>query len=285
MALNRPREAVDALVALGPDRGFTRGWWVYWEELTTALHLLGDHRAELKQAVEGARRFPDNPQVLMTQVRALAALGRADEVTRRLAASVNLPAVQGWTPADGMLLAAVELRAHGHGAAADTALARARDWLAARPPAEAASEEHRFGVALVSYLSGRLGDAQREFQRLAAPEPVRRSHAVTGDGWDQMDQMDYLGYLGTIAARQGNREPALRVDQTLAGLKRPYSFGRHTVWRARIQALLGERDVAVGLLREAIAQGYPHAHALHTDLAFDSLRDYPPYQELLTPKE
>src|SRR2546421_2680541 len=31
--------------------------------------------------------------------------------------------------------------------------------------------------------------------------------------------------------------------------------------RARIQALLGERDVAVGLLREAIAQGYPHAHA------------------------
>src|SRR5437016_2694188 len=285
MALNRPREAVDALVALGPDRGFTRGWWVYWEELTNALHLLGDHRAELKQAVEGARRFPDNPQVLMTQVRALAALGRADDVTRRLAASVNLPAVQGWTPADGMLLAAVELRAHGHGAAADTALARARDWLAARPPAAAASERHRFRVALVSYPSERLGDAQRESQRLAAPEPVSRSPAVTGDGWDQMDQMDYLGYLGAIAARQGNRDPALRVDQTLAGLKRPYSFGRHTVWRARIQAFLGERDVAVGPLWESIAQGYPHAHALHTDLAFDSLRDYPPYQELLKPKE
>jgi len=284
-ALNRPREAVDALVALGPDRGFTRGWWVYWDDLTTALHLLGDHRAELTQALEGARRFPDNPQVLMTQVRALAALGRADEVTRRLAASVNLPTVQGWTPADGMLLAAVELRAHGHGAAAETTLAQAGAWLAARPPAEAASEEHRFRVALVSYLSGRLGDAQREFQRLAAPERVSRSPAVTGDGWDQMDQMDYLGYLGAIAARQGNREAALRVDQTLAGLKRPYAFGRHTVWRARIQGLLGEREVAVGLLREAIAQGYPHAHALHTDLAFDSLRDYPPYQELLKPKE
>src|SRR5207249_9685898 len=79
MALNRPREAVAALVALGPDRGFTRGWWVYWYDLTTALHLLGDHRAELKQALEGARRFPDNPQVLITQVRALAALGRSEE--------------------------------------------------------------------------------------------------------------------------------------------------------------------------------------------------------------
>src|SRR5205809_2181269 len=279
MALNRPREAVDALVALGPDRGFTRGWWVYWYDLTTALHLLGDHRAELKQALEGARRFPDNPQVLITQVRALAALGRADEVTRRLAASVNLPSVQGWTPADGMLLAAVELRAHGHAAAADTALAQALDWLAARPPAEAAAEAHRFRVALVSYLSGRLADAQREFERLAAPARLGRSDslavaAVTGDGWDQLD---YLGYLGATAARQGNREPAPRVDRTLAGLKRPYLFGRHTVWRARIRALLGEREVAGGLLREAIAGGYPHGPRPHTDLAFASPRDYPPF--------
>src|SRR2546426_4591297 len=169
-ALNRPREAVDALVALGPDRGFTRGWWVYWEELTTALHLLGDHRAELKQAVEGARRFPDNPQVLMTQGRALAALGRADEVTRRLAASVNLPAMQGWTPADGMVVAALELRAHGHAAAGDAALAQARDWLAGRSAAEAASEEHRLRVALVSYIPGRLADAQRQVQLPAGPE-------------------------------------------------------------------------------------------------------------------
>src|SRR2546425_11813165 len=99
MALNRPREAVNALMALGPDRGFTHGWWVYWYDLTTALHQLGDHRRELKQALEGARRFPDNPQVLTTQIRALAALGRAEEVTRRLAASVNLPPSQGWTPA------------------------------------------------------------------------------------------------------------------------------------------------------------------------------------------
>src|SRR6058998_1415606 len=286
-ALNRPREAVDALVALGPDRGFTRGWWVYWDELTTALHLLGDHRAELKQALEGARRFPDNPQVLITQVRALAALGRADEVTSRLAASVNLAPAQCWTPADGMLLAAVELRAHGHAAAADTALAQARDWLAARPPAEAGSEEHRSRVALVSYVSGRLADAQQEFQRLAAPARLGRSDslavaAVTGDGWDQLD---YLGYLGATAARQGNREPALRVDRTLAGLKRPYLFGRHTVWRARIRALLGEREVAVDLLREAIARGYPHVHALHIDLAFESLRDYPPFQQLMKPKQ
>ncbi len=287
MALNRPREAVDALIALGPDRGFTRGWWVYWYDLTTALHLLGDHRRELKQALEGARRFPDNPQVFNTHVRALAALGRAEEVTRRLAASVDLPPVRGWTPADVMLLAAVELRAHGHAAAADTALSHARDWLAARPPAESASDAHRYRVALVSYTAGRLDDAQREFERLAARGSRGRSDslaaaAVMGDGWDQMD---YFGYLGAIAARQGNREQALRVDHALAGVKRPYLFGRHTVWRARIEALLGEREVAVSRLREAFGQGYPHAHAMHVDLAFDSLRDYAPFRELVKPKE
>ena len=287
MALNRPREAVDALVALGPDRGFTRGWWVYWSDLTSALHLVGDHRRELQAALEGLRRFPDNPQILATQVRALAALGRVEEMRRGVAAGMNLPPMEGWAAADVLLLAAVELRAHGHAAAADTMLAQERDWLAARPRAEASSEAHQVRVALVAYTAGRLADAQREFDRLAARGGPGRSGsvggaAVMGDAWDQMD---YLGYVGAVAARQGNRVQALRVAQTLERVTRPYLFGRPIVWRARIAALLGERDGAVALLREAFAKGYPHAHALHTDLAFEALRDYAPFQELLRPKE
>src|SRR3989475_678948 len=245
-------------------------------------HALEPH---CRRLAPPARRYP--PQVLTTQIRALAALGRAEEVTRRLAASVNLPPSQGWTPADALLLAAVELRAHGHPTEGDTVLAQARDWLATRPPAEVASEPHRYRVALVSYTAGRLDDARREFERLAARRGPGRSDSlaatgISGDGWDQMD---YLGYLGAIAARQGNREQALRVDSALAGVKRPYIFGRHAVWRARIQALLGEREGAVALLRDAFAQGYPHAHALHVDLAFEALRDYAPFRELVKPKE
>ena len=282
----RAPKAAD-LVGLGPDRGFTRGWWVYWSDLTSAWHLVGDHRRELQAALEGLRRFPDNPQILATQVRALAALGRVEEMRRGVAASMNVPPMEGWAAADVLLLAAVELRAHGHAAAADTMLAQARDWLAARPPAEAASEAHQVRVALVAYTAGRLVDAQREFERLAARGGPGRSGsvggaAVMGDAWDQMD---YLGYVGAVAARQGNRDQALRVVQTLERVTRPYLFGRPTVWRARIAALLGERDGAVALLREAFAKGYPHAHALHTDLAFEALRDYPPFQELLRPKE
>ena len=287
MALNRPREAVDALRALGPDRGFTGGWWLYWDVLTEALHTLGDHRRELKEALEGRRRFPENLRLLTAEVRALAALGRTEDVTRRLGESVNAFRGEGWTPADAMLVAAVELRAHGSAAAADTVLARAFEWLAANPAATAASAAHRYRIALVSYAAGRLDDARRDFERLAAGAPAARTQSlelVAERMGDAPDHMGDLGYLGVIAARQGNREEALRIDRTLEGAKQPYLFGRHTMWRARIHALLGDRELAIALLRDALGQGLLNTHVLQTDLAFESLRDDPSFQELTKPK-
>ena len=287
MAVNRPREAVDALRALGPDRGFTSGWWFYWEELTGGLHALGDHRRELKQALEGRRRFPDNLRLLTAEVRALAALGRTEDVARRLGESVHAFRGEGWTPADAMLVAAVELRAHGSGATADTALARAFEWLAANPAAAGASAAHRYRIALVSYAAGRLDDARREFEGLAAGAPPARTQSLQSVAermGDAPDQVGYLGYLGAIAARQGNRADALRSDRALEGTKQPYLFGRHTMWRARIHALLGDRELAIALLRDALGAGFPHIHALHTDLAFESLRDDSSFQELTKPK-
>ena len=179
-----------------------------------------------------------------------------------------------------MMIAAAELRAHGYPSAADTALGLARDWLASRSPAESESDAHRYRVALAWYAAGRFDDARREFERLVA-RGSRWTAATAGDG---PDQIDYAGYLGVIAARQGDRQQALRIDRTLAGLKRPYLFGQHTMWRARIHAILGEREGAVALLWEALGQGYPHFHGLHTDLAFASLRDYAPFEELVKPK-
>src|SRR5205823_3427206 len=97
VAFNRPREAVKALRELDPDRGFTHGWWIYWHDLATALHMLGEHRDELKEALEGVRRFPGNLQMLTVQVRALAALGRTAEIWSVLATSRNLEPQLDWT--------------------------------------------------------------------------------------------------------------------------------------------------------------------------------------------
>jgi len=106
--------------------------------------------------------------------------------------------------------------------------------------------------------------------------------AIAGD---RPDQLTPLGFLGVVAAREGNRTEALRLDRTLEAMSPRYLYGRHTMWRARIHAVLGERDPAVALVQEAFAQGYPRGGVMHLYPSLWSLRDYPPYQELLTPKE
>jgi hypothetical protein len=54
--------------------------------------------------------------------------------------------------------------------------------------------------------------------------------------------------------------------------------------RARIAALRGDRAGAVTLMRQAFDQDLIGRMYLHIDPDFESLRDFPPYQELLRPK-
>jgi hypothetical protein len=103
--------------------------------------------------------------------------------------------------------------------------------------------------------------------------------------------LDYLGYWGVATAREGDRAEALRISGQMVAFVRPYPlFGQPTLWRARIAAVLGERDEAVGLVREAItqglfpldvAQGFGYAMWLHCDTDFDLLRDYTPFKAVL----
>jgi serine/threonine-protein kinase len=274
-AVNRPREAAAAFAELGPDRGLFKGWYVYWCDYTEALHLLGDHGRELQQAEEGRRRFSDHLGMLACEVRALAALGRVDDVRERLTESLNLPPQPGWTPADVALLASRELRAHGHADAAREELARAIVWYESRPAAEQLSDPVRRRLGASYYEAGRLDDARKVFLGLAA---------LRADPADLDRLTEMVGYLGAIAARQGNRREALRIDGTLKAMAQPYLFGRHTLWRARIHALLGDRDQAVDLLRTTFWQAIPQESTPHTDLAFETLRDYPPFAELVKPK-
>jgi hypothetical protein len=63
----------------------------------------------------------------------------------------------------------------------------------------------------------------------------------------------------------------------------PYLRGRHTYWRARIAALLGESDRAVALLREALRQGRTYVE-VHGEVDLAPLHASPAYQELMRPK-
>jgi tetratricopeptide (TPR) repeat protein/TolB-like protein len=285
-ALNRPREAAAAFTEIGPDRGLFRGSSLYWWDLTAALHMLGDHRRELKEANEGRRRLPGQQLwMLACEARALAALGRLDDVRQRLDESLDLSPQPGWTPASVALLAAQELRAHGFGDAAREAASRAIAWHERRPSAEQESAELTFGLGASYYEAGRLEDARKQFDRLVALQPA---HAALGHVQSESEHLSadiaQLGYIGAIAARQGDRLEALRIDRVLAQTKRRYLLGGHTSWRARIHTLLGDRDRSIELLRAAFGEGYPYSPSLHTDLAFEALRDYPPFQGLMKPK-
>src|SRR5205809_22727 len=290
LALNRPREMVAALTTLGPDRGLFRGWSVYWFYLTFGRHLMGDHRRELKEALEGRRRHPADFAVLAAEVRALAALGRAADIGERPGEAPRLPPQSGWSPADIAIIAALELAAHDHQADAPAAGMWAVRWLGGRPAPEARSVANRFRLALAYYVGGRADDAPPLLHGPASARSagvpdyatMRWIAVITGDS---PDRVTVQGFLGVLAARQERRADALAFDRTLQAMSPRYLYGRHTMWRARIQAVLGERDTAVGLVQEAFAQGYPRGGVMHLFPSLRSLRDYPSYQELLTPKE
>src|SRR6266699_2718361 len=290
LALNRPREMIAALTALGPDRGLFRGSSVYWYYLTFAYHMVGDYRRELKEALEGRRRHPTDFAVLAAEVRALAALGRVGDVNERLVEAPSLPPQPGWSPADIAIIAALELAAHDHQADAPAAGMWAVRWLERRPGAEVHAVANRFRLALAYYVVGRLDDTRRLLEGLASERAaavpdyatMRWIAVITGDS---PDRVTVEGFLGVLAARQERRADALALERTLQAMSPRYLYGRHTMWRARIHAVLGERDTAVGLVQEAFAQGYPRGGVMHLFPSLRSLRDYPPYQELLTPKE
>lgn len=50
IAVNRPHTALEALNRLDQENIFIRDWGYYWGHLTTALHMIGNHKQELKIA-------------------------------------------------------------------------------------------------------------------------------------------------------------------------------------------------------------------------------------------
>src|SRR5207244_1047664 len=159
-----------------------------------------------------------------------------------------------------------------------------------RPAAEAQSVANRVRLALAYYAGRRGDDARRGRERLASQRApgqpayatTRWTAAITGDS---PDPVPLQGSLGAVAARQQQRAEALRADRALQAMSPRYLYGRNTMWRARIQAVLGERDAAVALVQEAFAQGYPRGGVMHLYPSLWSLRDYPPFRELMTPRE
>ena len=84
--------------------------------------------------------------------------------------------------------------------------------------------------------------------------------------------------------RLGEQEKAREILEGLRRLDRPYLRGVNTYWAACIAAQLGEPDLAVELIQQALSQGVSVSTNLHTDMDFEPLHGYPPFEELRRPK-
>jgi serine/threonine protein kinase/DNA-binding winged helix-turn-helix (wHTH) protein/tetratricopeptide (TPR) repeat protein len=279
---NRPKEAVEVLgqkahweLFVATNRPIGEA---YFGVLCAALHLLGQHRRELAEARRGRSVYPDHLSLGRCEVDALVALGRVEEAESLMRQSLGLPSQMG-TPGDVLCDAAIELRVHGYREASLRVAGQAAEWYRGRPEEERGREAVRLALGTSLYQAERWGEAVAVFGELAEAHP---------------DEVAYGGMLGALAARRGDRAEAARLASSLEKISRPYLFGGPAYQRARISALLGDKQSAVGFLREAISQGLKdvpgvtfqggYVLALHRDKDFESLRGYQPFEELLKPR-
>jgi len=269
LRLNRPQETVETFAKMVIPEFIHNSELGSWRiiVLAEAFHMRGEYLKELEEISKGQNYFPKNPSFRLGRVRALAALGRIQEVLKEIEDSTTT-AQQTELPGAIMLVASQELRAHGYLNEAKEIAGRAVAWYQGRTPEQEASEKQRSVLALALYLNEQWENAQKLFQELAGEFP---------------ENIEYQGFLGRLAARLGDRKGALKISEELSGIERPFLFGSHTYSRACISSLLGEQEQAVELLREAFSHGRPYGVYLHRDLDLEPLREFPQFQQLLWP--
>jgi tetratricopeptide (TPR) repeat protein len=270
---NRPSLAVDTARDIHWDPLWPSiGRWLVGHHVAHALHLLGRHEEELalvRELTAGGSIQTMGGSTRADELRALAALGRVDEIDALLT-EVFLERDRSSTDAAELLRVVAELRAHGFRDAARELAERTVDLV------EAAAPEDRVQLATALIAAGRAeaGCALIE-ERLA--EVVPRGYL--------------LELAGVCAALLGDRATALAIEARIEELGDdteptgiPIFRGVPELRRAAIAAQLGDLERAVLLLQQAVAAGYPNYYFLHMRPELEPLWDEPGFQEILRPK-
>ena len=206
MRLNDPRQAIEFL-RQGDPKSWFRAPLFYWDQLSQAYHMLGDHRQELEEVHRGQSQLPDRRGIGWQEMRALAALGRTEQLNALLQ--------EFHSPRRGHRMAdlAAGLSAHGYGDAATEMLHRAIEWFEDRSPEQQRDLFERSTLARALLRVGRLDEAQVLLEGLLEDDPSRYRAGTRAQL--MRFRAGTLAQLGVVAARQGDREKAYRMSRLL----------------------------------------------------------------------
>jgi len=273
--LNRPHEAIEASKHVNSQAGRFRYEWagqIYFATLTDAYHQLGEHQIELDSARAAARLHPENREIVVYALRALAALGSLDGMDPLLVKLETLgQAPNGRTVPDLLLVVAGELQQHGHIVEGRQVLRRAEAWQRARPPAEQQTSAARFNLGRALFFLREYDEAARLFTTLVREAPQNAS---------------YLAYNGAIAGILGRRSIAEQMSTRLAASRRRLDRGQTTYARAQLAAWLGDTTTALTLLERSFTEGMPaEGISPHNDLMLSPLWTTARFKDLLRPRD
>jgi tetratricopeptide (TPR) repeat protein len=273
---NRPQEVisilerVDMTRALDPPRDIA--------VLLGAYHRLGMYEPALRKIAQ-LRQIKANTNAdmretyLAEEAASLAALGRDAEVLGKVDEMIRQ--FQGSTVTNLMTQTGRELAAHGRTAAAQQVFARAITWVKGQQTEQPTSPNNRGELAALLNSAGRWDEALVLDRALAAQD--------SGD-------IDARAATGDLAARRGDRVEADRIDRWLAAHQQTGPAGATSEYwvlyqRARIAGLLGEKERAMTLLRDAAEKGFTGWRVAHLDPDLAPLRRDPAFQEWIQPKD
>jgi tetratricopeptide (TPR) repeat protein len=273
--LNRPKETVEVLGAILPiwkERTRPTAWWAL-RLVMQSHHSLGEYEQALEWANVGLEIFPDVGDFFRHKGGTLAAMGRLDDLNKVIDECTRVQLRDSAMNAGTvMVYVALELRAHGHGRESDALALRAAEWY----------EHQMTGMDITDRDTRSLRGHSRALRVADRWREARAPLMELRDrGWDPI----YVaGALGVIAARTGDHDEAWQIFNEFPNPGPPFDPASRFYWRACIASFLGEKVVAVELLKEGYANGLPHTLEFHVDVDLEPLWDYPPFQELIAPK-
>jgi hypothetical protein len=261
LELFRPHEAIGILKGLHPNPaefvGAQEG--MYWSFQQYAYHEMGQFDQELASA-----RDRDSQA---GEAVALAALHRTRDVEQMTADWPTRERISGWTFGPVAQCLALELHGHGQPEAAARLMEQAATWFKSHGPETTDTEGTPpclWHMLSASYYAGHWQAAHDSYRAMVQADSTN-AQARFG--------------VGAAAAHLGDTAEARLVDRWLEQAE-----GRSHD-RARLAAIRGDRAAAVALLRRAFHERFGGRMFIHTDPDLDSLRGYPPYEDLVRPKD